>query len=220
MLRDWQNRFLEGVRHGADCGDELFSPAESPSLAIRFAVYREGYWLRVSESLIDDFPLTGRLLGTAIFVARLRDFLAVKRGLELELGELTPAFADFLLADAKPTLARALRIDLLATEARRAPDPVPVPGLAHPSFGLHPSSCFFREGARCYALWRANGSVRRERISPRLFVLLECFREPAGLEELSERLGGLGEEPDFVQGAVAEGSALGLIVSYSPAPSA
>ncbi|MGZ3660209.1 MAG: HvfC/BufC family peptide modification chaperone [Bdellovibrionota bacterium] len=211
QLRGWQKQFREGMRAGGDALS-LFLAAEAPSLGDRFRVYREGYWLRVSESLAEDFPLTERLVGKAVLESAMLDFVAQKEGYELELGELSPLFAEFLRGRAAPALDRSLQLDLLALESGRSPEPVSLAESV--AFGVHPSARFFSSGRRNYVLWRAEGSVCRERISPRTLALLRCFQKPGGLEALGEKLEVLGEDPAFVQGTVAEWTQLGLIVSY------
>lgn len=197
-MHEWQTRFLEGIR-GKGSVEGLFR--EAPLLGARFGVYREGYWLRASESLEEDFPLTQRLLGTARFEGLMRDFLATGPGSLLELGELSPAFAAFArsraIGAAEP---RALALDLLAVDARRAPEPEAMPG---GGFGLHPSARFYGEGRRRYVFWRADGSVLRERIEDATARLLLALREPAPAAELGDRLGALELEPEFVRVEVA-----------------
>jgi hypothetical protein len=167
MLREWQKRISDGVRGGGAI-EGGFRKGEE-----RFHLYRDGYWLRVSESLSEDFPLTARLLGARSFEERMREFLPTERSYELELGEVSQTFAALLSRGAAPSLSRAIALDLLAVEARRAPEPEPGKRL-----GLHPSARFFVEGNRIYAFWRdEEGQVLRERISREMLEMLRGVRE-------------------------------------------
>lgn len=201
MLHEWQKRIASSVRRGG-ASEGLFCAGEA-----RFPLYREGYWLRVSESLQEDFPLTERLLGARGFEARVREFLPSDRGYELELGEVTPSFADWLLVGAKPTLRRAIALDLLAVETRRSPEPA-----AGSRLSLHPSARFFVEEQRVYVFWRdGEGQVLRERISMRMYRVMECFREPVSAESLAERVVPLGEDREFVRETIENCSEAGLL---------
>jgi hypothetical protein len=210
-LHEWQNQVRDGMRRGASYEGLFATPARGASLEQRFEVYRDGYWLRASESLVEDFSLSERLLGKERFESAIRDFLAVKSEYELELGELSPGFAAFLSERARASVVRALRLDLLAVEARRAPDPAAVPG---GGIGLVPSARLLADGGRRYVFWRHEGYVRRERISADSMKLLEAFRTPAPVEMLGERLEPLALEPDFVQEEIAMWVECGLIVVY------
>ena len=206
-LADWQARVLEGVRRNADVRGLFLEP-----IGDRFGVYSEGYWLSVSASLVEDFPLTERLLGAARFEEAMRTFLALERDeWNLELGEVSLAFAAWLTKGVSAGGRRSLALDLTALSSRRALEPEKESGI-----GLHPSARFFREGMRGYVFWRAEGEVCRERIDQRTERLLRVFTEPALIEALGERLGSLGEEPAFVQDAVAAWTEAGLICVYSP----
>jgi hypothetical protein len=210
-LAEWQTRVLEGMRWNSPIEGLFQGPLEN-----RFSVYQEGYWLRVCESLKEDFPLTERLFGVIRFEALIRDFLATERvEWELELGEVSPAFAAWLESSASPALMRSLKLDLLAVSSRRAPEAEGISG-----YGLHPSARFFRDGARGYVLWRFEGSVLRERLDSRTERLLALFREPADLEALRNRIEILGDEPEFVQDAVATWTEAGLICEYTVAADA
>jgi hypothetical protein len=209
-LREWQERFSSEMQGLGTGGGELFAPAEGPSPAARFSVYRKGHWLRVSRALRADFPLTARLLGDAAFEAMAREFLGTRRGHELELSGVSPKFADFLLASAGSRgLRRSVRLDLLALEAEQAPDPE---SCEAGGYGLHPSVRISACEGRAYVLWRREGIVRRERVDEATQRLLECFRGTASLEELSLRLEEMGAEAELVQAGVARWTGLGVIV--------
>jgi hypothetical protein len=202
MLREWQKRISNGVRRGGVI-EGGFRTGEA-----RFHLYRDGYWLRVSESLLEDFPLTARLLGTRGFEARMREFLPAERGYELELGETSESFADWLGKGAAPALLRAIELDLLAVQARRAPE-----AAVGKRLGLHPSAKFFESGERIYAFWRdEHGQVLRERISKSMLQMLERVRVPAASDELAMRLYGLGPDFSELQEMVAECCQAGLLV--------
>lgn len=193
MLLEWQKRVREGVL-GSNMPQGLFRAHEK-----RIQLYREGYWLRVSESLREDFPLTERLLGVAGLEARMREFLALRRAYELELGELTSAFAAWLRDQGSNALARSVALDSLAVESRRAPEVAEGPRL-----GLHPSVRFLAHGDRSYVFWRdAQGDVLSERIPLATLELLMRFREPVA---------GVGQEFSSLRETLDECAEAGILV--------
>ena len=209
LLR-WQQAFLDGIREQDATG--LFEQRNGASAESRFGVYLEGIWIRIRDSLAEDFYLTRKLLGSVKFEQMIRNFLSEKRERELELFELSTEFAKFFSVDSHPALSRAIRLDILALEARRAPEPEVV--LEFPSFGLHPSARFLDSGHRFYVLWRFDGSVRRERIDEKLRKFLTCFQKPQSFERLTSKLEDLGESPDYVQRQVSSWVSVGLIVNF------
>ncbi len=211
LLREWQERFSASVRNGEDAAGLLITPESGPSLMARLAVYRDGYRNRVRAALFADFPLTARLLRRGPFDVLVGAFLAGKKGHEIELGEVSPRFGDFLgNQQHSKALHRAVKLDLLVLEAEQAPDPE----AGGENFGLHPSARFFREGNHCYAIWRRGKIVRRERTSLSTQQLLECFQAVAAVAELGERLGSIELDPEFVQSGVTLWTGLGMIVRH------
>ncbi len=205
-LRDWQESFRAKLRERRI---ELPPLADSTGLGVdaRMAVYQYAYWIRVSESLLEDFPLTERVLGKKLFLKAVRDFLAGYRGYAPELGALSAPFASSL-ADS-PGLRLSAAIDLAALAAWRTPDPAPrAPG----SFGLHPSVQMLGSGRRHYLIWRQGDHVMRERIGIALRELLDAFAPGGKMEEIAERLEEKALAPGFVRESVAEWSACGVIV--------
>ena len=69
--------------------------------------------------------------------------------------------------------------------------------------------------SRVYVLWRFEGSVRRERIDDRSERFLRVFREPMSFEVLGGRLEEIEEDPSFVESAVADWAACGLLCEFS-----
>lgn len=204
-LADWQKRAHDVIRSGA--------PAEGVFLDEKnLRAYTLAFPATVVRSLEDDFPLLLRLLGNRAFRERVTAWLEEPRGYFVEIRALAPAFLAFLEARGEPPpVLRAARLDLLAEQARIAPEPSGTGGLA---FGLHPSARLLSEGHRRYCLWRQDGEVCRERLSADELRLLECFREPAELAVISERLERSGLGTDFVQEAVAVWSASGVVGAF------
>jgi len=184
MLHEWQKRVRESLL-GTDTAPDLFR-----AHAERVHLYREGYWLRVSESLREDFPLTERLLGRAIFESRAREFLGMKREYELELSELSASFEGWLRDRGTAALARAVTLDGLAIQSRRAPEV-----LGGSRFGLHPSVRFFDHGDRSYVFWRdERGYVLSERVPSGTVAILRRLRDPVDTHEIAERMAGAGQD--------------------------
>jgi hypothetical protein len=138
----------------------------------------------------------------------MKEFLALPRGYEIEIGEVTVAFAAFLRASEAPALDRAVALDLLAVEARRAPEVAS--GLR---LGLHPSVRFLAYGERSSILWRdPGGDVLRERVSLLTLALLARFREPVAPENIAARLAGLDLGWQWLQQTIEECTEAGILV--------
>lgn len=203
-LAEWQKRAHEVIRSGAPA-EGIFADEQS------LRAYRLAFPATVAGALEDDFPLLLRLLGRRAFRERVAAWLEKPRGYFIEIRAMAPSFLAFLEACAEPaTVLRAARVDLLAEQARLAPEPV----IGGKIFGLHPSVRLLAEGHRRYCLWRQGGEICRERLSARDLTLLECFREPAELAVVSQRLERSGLEPAFVQEAVAVWSASGVVGAF------
>ncbi len=204
-LREWQSLAHRAIRGETASGSAFLEPEN-------LSAYVRGFRGRVRESLESDFPLLLRLVGREAFRARVDSWLREPRGYFIELRALAPELLRFLAERGEPaSVLRAARIDLLAEEARIAPEEATGGRL----FGLHPSVRLLCEGPRAYCIWRQEGSVCRERLRAEELRLLECFAERAELAEISERLERSGLEPGFVQGSVAVWSESGVIVSFA-----
>lgn len=203
-LAEWQKRAHKAIRMGEGAAEAFAEPARVRAYSLSFPAVVRG-------SLEDDFPLLMRLLGRARFHALVREFHSVPRGYFVEVRAIAPAFLCFLEAGgAAASTLRAARIDLLAEEARLAPEPA-VGGVV---FGLHPSARLLEAGRRSVCVWRQEGVVCREKLSPEELTLLRCFEKPAELAEISARLERAGLAMEFVQEAVAVWSASGVIGAF------
>ncbi len=203
-LHEWQTQAHKLIRSG-QLAEGVFEEQKN------LPVYARGFRSTVNDSLASDFSLLLRLAGKKRFVAAVDAWLEKPRGYLIELRALAPAFLRFLEARGEPpAVLRAARLDILAEEARIAVD--------HQAggriFGLHPSVRFLEDGKRRYCIWRQDGGVCRERLSPAELKLLRVFSEPAELAEISGRLERASLEASFVQEAVAVWSESSVIVSY------
>jgi hypothetical protein len=203
-LSEWQTQFSEAIK-----GRPSEGAPQTEAQAARLAVYQRGYWIRLSGSLREDFPLTLRLLGKDVFFQLVTDFLATERGFQPDLGELSDVFAAYVRSrfPGKP-VARAAHLDLQAVHAFLAPEAEP----GGRYFGLHPSVRLLADGQRFYLSWRSENGVERSRLAEAGYQLLASFDPPAELSEISQRLDDTGLDPVFVRSSVEEWSREGLVV--------
>lgn len=212
-LSEWQEKFRAQMRGEAAPTDEelaeLFLPASD--LPSRFSVYRHGYHTRTTDSLLHDFLLTKRLLGEMRFLALAGEFLKGPRFEELELNEVSPHFADFLLENYPSSgLSLAVKVDLAGLEARYSPEREGSGNL----WGWHPSVRQAGDPKRAYLLWREKDGVKRERVQAAELAILQCFREPASMAAIGDRLQKLACDAATVQETVAVWSEAGVICAH------
>jgi|GEM_PF-1484202 len=77
-LAAWQRRFkaaIKGQAAGADELDLLAGPG--PSANERFGVYRDAYFARLRDSLMEDFPRLYEAVGPKAFASFARDYLSL-----------------------------------------------------------------------------------------------------------------------------------------------
>ena len=108
-LRTLQQAFLSGVRGDAvDSG--VFAAPPASSAEARFDIYREGYEIRLTEAIKNDYPATERILGAGPWRSLIHRYLAVH----------PPHSHD--VSRAGDQLARHLENDPLTTDLPFLPD--------------------------------------------------------------------------------------------------
>ncbi|HEY0674915.1 MAG TPA: DNA-binding domain-containing protein, partial [Immundisolibacter sp.] len=75
-LADFQRALAAHVRHGDTVAPGRIVDGPDLSADARLAIYRDGYRLRLTEALGEDFPLLRALLGAATFERLARAYLA------------------------------------------------------------------------------------------------------------------------------------------------
>ena len=201
-LSEWQIQFSQLIK-----GQACEAAPSTEAQAARVAVYQRGFWQRLSGSLMEDFPLTYRLLGRDLFLELVHAFLDVERGFQPDLGEVSDVFAAYVRSTMPGTpAARAAHLDLQRVHAALAPE---TPPSGH-HFGLHPSARLLADGERFYVTWRVHRYVERRRVTEAAYQLILGFDPPADLATITDRLSELALEPEFVK-EMEEWSSLGLL---------
>ncbi|HQR52072.1 MAG TPA: DNA-binding domain-containing protein [Burkholderiales bacterium] len=167
-LRTLQLAFSNAVLSAGDRGPDAIAEPAGGERGSRFAIYRDGYRLRLAESLATDYPATRAVLGAERFAALAQAFVAAHPSRHFNLRWYGREFADFLRANRE---AQSNHIaDLAAFEwavagafdAADAPpltvdDVAAVPPESWPYLVLafHPSCRRLQVGKHVPSLWQA-----------------------------------------------------------------
>jgi len=136
-LRQIQERFLRELRKGPEAeGDEAlpasgaFLEPPTESSAARWRIYREGYRLRLVESIRNDYEVLARIIGPEPFRSLVERYLEAFPPSSHDIGRAGDRLADFLAADVLtdelPFLPDLARFEAALAASLVAADPEPV----------------------------------------------------------------------------------------------
>lgn len=136
-LREIQERFLAELRKGADGagGEELpaagvFLEPPTQSAAERWRIYREGYRIRLVESIKNDYEALARIVGANPYRGLIERYLEAHPPSSHDIGRAGDRLADFLADDPLtaelPFLPDLARFEAALAASLVAADPEPV----------------------------------------------------------------------------------------------
>lgn len=133
-LRAAQERFLKTLRTGQDIirepGPCLFREPAGDTISARWNIYREGYVLRLAESIGNDHPAVERIVGSVAFIELCRRYLTAFPPSSHDIGRAGASLAAYLPGDpatqSLPFLPDLARFEWALAEALVAPDAAPV----------------------------------------------------------------------------------------------
>jgi hypothetical protein len=108
-----------GIRRAASLGagvadafelERMLTPGPRLTALERVAIYHEGYFSRLRECLLDDYPAVAHLLGTHEFERIAREYVAATPSRSPSLNEYGRAMPDFLRSRAEPWSAFAAEL--------------------------------------------------------------------------------------------------------------
>ena len=187
-------------------------------------VYQNAYWIRMENSLEEDFALTMRYVGYEKFSAYMREFLMHLPGPRHTLAEESEKFHAYLIAKARnqaqPRLEIAATLDHTMCVAFHLPEQ---PDLGH--YGFDGTENFSLSSAlllnhfhlpdgkeKHYITWRSFPlGLQRKRLTINEAKILQEFVAPATLEKIAVRLEMLAIDPTLVQKVIARWTKRGAI---------
>ncbi len=98
-LRDLQASFLAALRAGAAAPPADFSAPPAAPVAARWSVYCEGYLLRLTEALRNDYPAVKRIVGAAAFRSLAARYFAAFPPHSHDITRAGDRLADYLAGD-------------------------------------------------------------------------------------------------------------------------
>jgi hypothetical protein len=135
-LREIQERFLAELRKGPEEGDDalpasgVFLEPPTESAAARWRIYREGYRLRLVESIRNDYEALARIVGPEPFRALIERYLEAHPPASHDIGRAGDRLAAFLdtdpLTGKLPFLPDLARFEAALAASLVAADPEPV----------------------------------------------------------------------------------------------
>jgi len=108
-----------GIRHAASLGvgvleaselERLVTPGPRLTALERVAIYHEGYFARLVECLLDDYPAVAHLLGADAFERLAREYITATPSRSPSLNAYGRAMPDFLRARSEPWSAFAAEL--------------------------------------------------------------------------------------------------------------
>jgi hypothetical protein len=179
-LAEFQTRFQSAALGAQDPEflAQLAPPARADTIDELFAVYRDGYPLRMAECLAQDYPTLREAFGDEIFADIVRAYVAAHpshfrnaRWIGAALPEFlraTPPFADNALACGLAALEAALSLAFDAADA--TPLPIEILGATPEEdwprlrFGFHPSLVLAEANGAALAVYEA--AQKAETVDP------------------------------------------------------
>lgn len=184
-LADFQRALAAHVRHGDTVAPGRIVDGPDLSADARLAIYRDGYRLRLTEALGEDFPLLRALLGAAAFERLARAYLAACPSRSFTLRDLGRGLPGFLAGRRRPALRATAAFEWALLTAFDAADvdtlsaadlaAVPPQGFARLRFGLAPGAQVLRLGWNVPAAWSAWHADGQATPPARLPAPIDCL---------------------------------------------
>lgn len=190
-LAEIQSKIQDAIQSGVAPDSLLHLILEKPPLTIadRIGIYQDAYFIRLTESLKDDFPECLDLMGFADFESALTEFIRTHPSKVRNLAEYSADFPEFLRTR-YPEIHETARKEWLTILSLQAGEPRKKITAEEVAQGLpflvarHPSSIIHSQSVVHTLAYRSLGSVHMVRINAGSAALLDFLETGRSLSDI------------------------------------